>query len=94
MDLPLVLVVEDEFLVRMNAVSLLEEAGFAVLEAGSADEAIVLLEGRRDIRIVFTDINMWVFVRPASALRSADGSVPSSDAHVDRRAKGEPDRSF
>jgi len=58
MDLPLVLVVEDEFLVRMNAVSLLEEAGFAVLEAGSADEAIVLLEGRRDIRIVFTDINM------------------------------------
>ena len=58
MDLPLVLVVEDEFLVRMNAVSLLEEAGFAVLEAGSADEAIVLLESRRDIRIVFTDINM------------------------------------
>src|SRR4029450_3999442 len=58
MDLPLVLVVEDEFLVRMNAVCLLEEAGFAVLEAGSADEAIALLESRRDIRIFFTDINM------------------------------------
>ena len=55
---PLVLVVEDEFLVRMNALSLLEEAGFDVLEAGSADEAIALLEARRDIRIVFTDINM------------------------------------
>ena len=41
---PLVLVVEDEFLVRMNALSLLEEAGFGVLEAGSADEAIALLE--------------------------------------------------
>ena len=55
---PLVLVVEDEFLVRMNALSLLEEAGFDVLEAGSADEAIALLEARRDIRIVFTDISM------------------------------------
>ena len=55
---PLVLVVEDEFLVRMNAVSLLEEAGFGVLQAGTADEAIALLEVRKDIRIVFTDINM------------------------------------
>jgi CheY-like chemotaxis protein len=55
---PLVLVVEDEFLIRMNALSLLEEAGFGVLEAGTADEAIALLEARKDIRIVFTDINM------------------------------------
>ena len=54
----LVLVVEDEFLVRMNAVSLLEEAGFGVLQAGTADEAIAILEARVDIRIVFTDINM------------------------------------
>jgi CheY-like chemotaxis protein len=42
----------------MNALSLLEEAGFGVLEAGSAEEAIALLERRKDIRIVFTDINM------------------------------------
>jgi len=55
---PLVLVVEDEFLVRMHAVSLLEEAGFGVLEASNADDAIALLESRKDIRIVFTDINM------------------------------------
>ncbi len=55
---PLVLVVEDEFLVRMNALSLLEEAGFSVIEAGSADDAIALLESRKDIRIVLTDINM------------------------------------
>ena len=58
MSLPLVLVVDDEFLVRLNALSLLEEAGFGVLEAGSADEAIAVLERREDIRIVFTDINM------------------------------------
>jgi two-component system, response regulator PdtaR len=58
MPLPLVLVVDDEFLVRLNALSLLEEAGFGVLEAGSADEAIAVLERREGIRIVFTDINM------------------------------------
>jgi two-component system, response regulator PdtaR len=58
MSLSLVLVVEDEFLLRFAAVSLLEEAGFKTLAAGSADEAIALLETRQDIRVVFTDINM------------------------------------
>jgi CheY-like chemotaxis protein len=58
MSLPLVLVVEDEPLLLMHAVSLLEEAGFDTLEASSADEAIALLETRNDIRIVFTDINL------------------------------------
>ena len=42
----------------MNALSLLEKAGFGVLEAVSADDAIALLESRKDIRIVFTDINL------------------------------------
>lgn len=55
---PLVLIVEDEILVRVTAVFLLEEAGFGTLEAGSADEAIALLESRKDIQVVFTDINM------------------------------------
>ena len=54
----LVLIVEDDFLVRQNAVFLLKEAGFDTLEAGSADEAVVLLEDRQDIKLVFTDINM------------------------------------
>jgi two-component system, response regulator PdtaR len=58
MSPPLVLVVEDVVLVRLYAVSLLEEAGFRTLQAGSADEAIALLEARKDIRIVFTDIHL------------------------------------
>jgi two-component system, response regulator PdtaR len=58
MSVPVVLIVEDEILVRLTAVLLLEEAGFATLEAGSADEAIKLLEARKDIQVVFTDINM------------------------------------
>jgi CheY-like chemotaxis protein len=53
-----VLVVEDEALVRMDAVDMMEEFGFDVLEASNSDEAIRLLEGRLDISVIFTDINM------------------------------------
>ena len=53
-----VLVVEDDALIRMDVVSMIEEAGFAVIEASNADDAIRLLEGRSDIAVVFTDIEM------------------------------------
>jgi two-component system, response regulator PdtaR len=55
---PVILIVEDEFLLRMNAVEMIEAAGYDVLEAGNADEAIAILETRRDIHVVFTDIHM------------------------------------
>ena len=55
---PVVLIVEDEILLRMNAIDMIEEAGFEAVEAGNADEAIVMLESRTDIRVVFTDIQM------------------------------------
>jgi CheY-like chemotaxis protein len=55
---PVVLIVEDEFLLRMDAVDMVAGAGFEVLEAANADEAIELLEARRDITVVFTDIQM------------------------------------
>lgn len=58
MEKAVVLVVEDEALIRMHAVCMIEEAGFAAIEACNADEAIRLLESRDDIRAVFTDINM------------------------------------
>src|ERR1700745_1732845 len=53
-----VLIVEDEFLLRMNAVEMIEAAGFEAVEAANADEAIDILESRRDITVVFTDIQM------------------------------------
>jgi CheY-like chemotaxis protein len=53
-----VLVVEDEPLQRIMAVDLVEEAGFDVVEAADAAEAIAILERRPDIRVVFTDIDM------------------------------------
>ena len=54
----IILVVEDDFLWRMDAVQMIEEAGFDVLEAANADEAIPILETRSDINVIFTDINM------------------------------------
>src|ERR1700693_1465513 len=53
-----VLVVEDEFLIRVNAAEMIEEAGFEVVEASNADEAVAILEARLDIAVVFTDIQM------------------------------------
>jgi CheY-like chemotaxis protein len=55
---PVVLIVEDEFLLRMDAVDMIEAAGFDVVEASNADQAITILENRLDITIVFTDIQM------------------------------------
>ena len=55
---PVVLIVEDEFLLRMNAAEMNGDAGFDVIEAGNADEAIAVLEASPDIHVVFTDIQM------------------------------------
>jgi CheY-like chemotaxis protein len=55
---PVVLIVEDETLVRLNAVEMIETDGFEVIEATSADDAILILEQRNDIRLIFTDIDM------------------------------------
>jgi CheY-like chemotaxis protein len=53
-----VLVVEDEPFVRLFGVDLLEEAGYDVLQAGNADEALRLLEIYPEVRVVFSDIEM------------------------------------
>ena len=53
-----ILVVEDDPIIRMGARQLVVDAGFGVLEAGNADEAIRILEARSDIHLVFTDVGM------------------------------------
>jgi CheY-like chemotaxis protein len=55
---PVVLIVEDEILIRMDAVDMIRAAGFDVVEAANADDAILILEDRLDITVVFTDIQM------------------------------------
>jgi hypothetical protein len=67
-----VLVVEDEAILRLMAVCVVEDAGFKPIEASNADEAVCILESRNDIRIVFTDINV-----PGSSV-FASFSLPAS----------------
>lgn len=55
---PIVLVVEDEPIVRLVARDTLEESGFEVIEAQTADEAVATLDERHDIAAVFTDVHM------------------------------------
>lgn len=55
---PVILVVEDEPLLRIAAIDMVESAGFAAIEASGATEAIAILETRPDICIVFSDIDM------------------------------------
>lgn len=58
MKKPVILVVEDEAIIRMGTVQMLQDAGYRVLDAANADIAIGILEARSDIKAVFTDIKM------------------------------------
>lgn len=57
-DIAVVLVVEDDPIIRMGALDLVRSAGYEALEAGDADEAIRILERRSDVDLVFTDVQM------------------------------------
>jgi CheY-like chemotaxis protein len=55
----IILVAEDQILVRREATDALTDAGYEVIEAGDADDALTTLEARaEDIRLLFTDIQM------------------------------------
>lgn len=50
--------VEDEWIARLFACDLLEQAGFKVLEADNADQALQTLDAHPDVQGLFTDVNM------------------------------------
>ena len=103
-EVPNVLIVEDEMMLRMRAVDIVEDAGFRPVEAVNADEAISILESRSDISLLFTDIQMpgsmdglklahtvhdrW----PAIKIILVSGRVKPSDAErpADSRFFGKP----
>ena len=87
---PVVLIVEDEFLLRMDAAEAIGAAGFEVIEAGNADQAIEVLEARPDITVVFTDIQMPGSMDGLKLARAVRGRWPpikiiatSGRLHVD-----------
>lgn len=73
-----ILVVEDEFLVRMFAVDALEDAGFRVIQAGTAAEAMQALHAAADVRAALVDIGLPD--RPgdqlAAEIRALRGDLP------------------
>ena len=69
----LVLVVEGDPLLRRNAVGMLQDGGYEVLEAGDTDAALQLLEALGDeVVALFTDLDMS---------RSRDGLALTQTTH-------------
>ena len=54
--MPVILIVEDEMLVRLVAEMTLQAEGYETLSAGDIDEAMTLLRSPQSIRALFTDI--------------------------------------
>ena len=76
-----VLVVEDEFFVRYGIANALREAGYAVVESGSGEEAIALCRSNAPIDVMFTDINLGGSVsgwEVAERFRIGSAGWPSS----------------
>jgi DNA-binding NtrC family response regulator len=55
---PVVLVVEDEFLLRWPASEFLRDCGYRVIEAASVSEAIAVLSSNSRVDMVFSDVNL------------------------------------
>lgn len=58
MDVPAVLIVEDEVLIRLSTADFLREFGHYVLEAASADEALAVLKANDTVAVVLSDVRM------------------------------------
>ena len=93
---PVVLIVEDELLLRMDAVAMIAAAGFEVVDAANADEAIEILEARRDITVVFTDVQMPGSMDGLKLARAVRGRWPpikivATSGHIDVSATDLPE---
>lgn len=54
----LILVVEDEALLRLDAVNFLHDAGYATIEACNGADALAQIKRNPSVDLVFTDVNM------------------------------------
>ena len=57
-NLPIVMVVDDDAIALMGATDMFRHAGYEVIEAGSANEALQSFESNANIGLLFTDIRM------------------------------------
>jgi CheY-like chemotaxis protein len=68
---PVVLVVEDDDLVRMAAVDMIGTLGFAALQAPDAPSALAILQGEARVDVLFTDIGLPGMRGPELAIAAA-----------------------
>lgn len=85
---PVILVVEDEALLRMLAHDHFEDAGFEVLEAANGPEALEILAERPDIRAVLTDVQMPGNLDGLELARTFRASAPAARSSSRRAASG------
>ena len=71
-----ILIVEDEFLIRLTLAEALAEDGFEVIEAGSGDEALTLLQQQDGITLLLTDIQLPGGLDGVALARTAREKVP------------------
>ena len=74
---PVILVVEDEVLIRISVSDFLRNEGFTVIEAGNAREALSVLRAHADIALVLTDINMSGVMEGLDLIRKIRQSYPA-----------------
>jgi CheY-like chemotaxis protein len=86
---PVILVVEDDILVRFITAEILREAGFSVLEAVDSSEALALLSTGHPLDLVITDIRMpgqMDGVQLSNVLKAARPNLPVAllSSHLER----------
>lgn len=95
-----ILVVEDEWLVRVEIASALRDAGWQVFEAGSGEAAIALAESCDNLGVVFTDIqlhgyqNGWDVAEAVRVAHPVAGVIYASGNAPDRARSVEDSRFF
>jgi CheY-like chemotaxis protein len=71
-----ILVVDDELMVRMYARKILEEAGYTVHEATTAEKALQIIADTGDVGAVVTDIDMPGAMDGLELARNIDVAMP------------------
>ena len=71
-----VMIVEDEFLIRLTLAEALSDEGFDVVEATTGDEALTILRGNPDIALLLTDIQLPGQLDGYALARAARQHVP------------------
>lgn len=77
-----ILLVEDEFLIRTSVAEELRIAGFTVVEASNADDALSVLQAGTSIEVVFTDVKMPGSIDGAAFARRVRVEYPSVKVFV------------